>query len=808
MKRRKAIELYQDSNFLITETPEGTKITGLLAYPGISKNLKLYTIDQLMAGHDRYLPVWLNHAGTLSIQDIGPDLLPDSYRQRLINGEIIKLGTTHLIFDTDTFQLKHETLITDPFYKRPEVLRRMSVSQGVLHFPITEKECDSVACYGIIRGSEYQEMSLVFHPGFSIASISIENDNAYELRNYLSKLMSDKDNSTEGDCGCEGSTEVDQAAGVMSEAGNCGEGMTWNMEEGKCVPVTETGKAQSNPGSKGVTSVPGHEGTGSDTNGKTIGQFGTVQKAKENLTKAEEDLKKANEVLEKARKAAKEASEDDDMPSGDKESPSDSEKKQKSESKKNSTENDVKGYPNADQNSRRKAQEAYNDALEKKYKAMENLQLTTLALTKASMIYQAENAQKKAFVGQNTQKMAMKKAVEAANLGPKQWIDSIIKSPESAPWHKTWIFGDEYTSNFVTKKFKSTEGTYLRPKYTPYNAHMEKVAAVEATDVSMAGGADPNNFQRTLSELVLVYPNGIIVTPIQQFCETGILAPGKKEHLFYDVNVPDFAATDEADMDAAGSGYALAPSDIVINASGGKTNAQGGLVRIGFTQLEEIPIDIIQKTNIGFAMRAEERKNFDVLTTCYDDDTPYDPATMAVRPRGGGDKGATDNQGNTHWVNGNNGTQLTTTDSAATGALKFVGLLAAKETIGDTGLSVENVQTYLPYGGILQLLKDTDITTYTQRSVPEVITEGMMEEILGTQLIATSGAADGDAAGIKRAVMFLPIVSFGFVTGRELQVDAERVARQQSVFCTASMKMASFCKRIESTCRVSFKPKA
>src|SRR4029077_9375622 len=111
---------------------------------------------------------------------------------------------------------------------------------------------------------------------------------------------------------------------------------------------------------------------------------------------------------------------------------------------------------------------------------------------------------------------------------------------------------------------------------------------------------------------------------------------------------------------------------------------------------------------------------------------------------------------------------------------------------------------YLPYNGILQLINDADISTYIQRSVPEVVTEGYIEKISGVDLIAASQCADGDAATVKRGVAFIPTVSFGFVTGRELQVDAERVARQQSVFTTASMKVGAFCKKRESTVRFSF----
>lgn len=684
----------------------------------------------------------------------------------------------------------YKGMITDPFYKKPEVLKRMSVSQGVLHPADLPEVCDTLFCYKKIENNVYEEVSLVFHPGFSIATLSIENEQPYNIKQQLQGIMENNTKkTTEGDCGCGKSKEVDQASGVMSEAGNCGEGKYWDTASESCKPVDESGKAQSNAGSKGVASVPGHE---------------ALEKAEAAVKKASIELEEANEAVTKARKAAEK--EEMDVPKGE-ESPEEATKKEKTESKKNSTESHW--APNQDTGSRAKAQMEYNKALEAKYAAVENQQKSILQLTRANMEFAKEHASRNAKIGTDDTKNGYTKAIETAHVDVKKWIDSLIKSPETAQWHKTWKLNDNYLDQFVVRKYKSLEGQFLYDKFTPIaTEEIQRLKkAVESTDVSMNGGTatgDAFNWQRTLSELVLVYPDGRIITPIQQFCESAILLPGKAQHIFYSVNVPTFAATDEANMDAGNSGYALAPSEIVIEAAGGSTTAQGTLVRIGFTQLEEIPIDLIQKINIGMAMEAEDRKNFAVLNTCYNDDTAYNPATDSIMPKGGGNKGAADGQGNTHWINGNTGAQLTSTDAGATSQLKYKALLDSKGIIGTTGLDVSNLKMYLPYNGILQIINDPDISTYIQRSVPEVVTEGYIEKISGVDLIAASQTADGLAANVKRAVVFIPTVSFGFVTGRELQVDAERVARQQSVFTTASMKVGAFCKKYESTCRVSF----
>lgn len=780
MQRRKAIELYNDHNFSITEQSDGTHIKGMLAYPGISRNGKFYSIEQLLAGHNQDLPMWLNHAVTAGIEGVGDDLLPQSYRQKLIDGEIVVIGREHLTFDPDTLQLTYEGIVTDPFYKNPEVLKRMSVSQGVLHDKDLESECDNVSCWKKITGSVYQEMSLVFRPGFSIATLSLENDstiennNAYNLSSLLKRYMTDETKTTpetkskEGDCGCDKSKEA-QASGVMSEAGNCPEGKVYDQQNNTCVDAPAGGNAQSNKGAHGAT---------------------------ESISKAEETVRVAQEAADKASKELKLATEALMKPDDD-----DEEKKKEDKKKAEETAERMKGsFPNADDKSRAKAQEVYNTSLKAHYKALENAEIANKAMVTAVMSYAKENATKTAATNSTTIQSDKRKSIEASTLSVKQWMDGHIKGDENLSNSKKWKIDESYTDTFVSKKFKSVEGDLLFDKYTPYKEHMK---GIEADDVAMAGGTDPNNFQRTLSELVLVYPDGDIITPIQQFCETAILAPGKKQHLFYDTNKATFAATDEANMDAAGSGYALAPSELVINASGGSLSPVGALTRIGFTKLEEIPIDVVQKVNIGFAMEAENQKNLEVLTTCYDDDTAYDPNVDDIKPKGGGDKGATDSKGNTHWVNGNTGAQLTSTDSGATTAATFHGLLSAKKILLQTGLNVSNAKMYCDPAVILNLIEDSNISTYIQRSVPEVVTEGYIEKLAGVDLIASSQTAVGDVADIRRGVMFLPIVSFGFVTGRETQIDAERVARQQSFFLSASLKAGAFCKKVESTVRFS-----
>lgn len=158
-----------------------TRIYGVVSYAGISKNLKEYFPDQLSMGNGIEVDALLNHALSDDLNFVPDSMLPDDYRQRLMNHERIVLGRFRLYYDQPSLTLYYRAIIWDPFYRQPRILENMSVSQGILHFADLEHNCDKLACYKKIEGSEYQEVSLVFFPGFTHASINIEPESNTSL---------------------------------------------------------------------------------------------------------------------------------------------------------------------------------------------------------------------------------------------------------------------------------------------------------------------------------------------------------------------------------------------------------------------------------------------------------------------------------------------------------------------------------------------------------------------------------------------------------------------------------------------------
>lgn len=756
-------------------TSDGTRIFGPLAYAGFSKNRRVYFPEELEKGHNKDLPILLNHADFIGIENIPDTLLPPEYRFRLLNKENIVLGHGHLTWDPTELILFHEGIITDPFYRQKHILQQLFVSQGVLFDPTANPTCSpsGATCFQTAKDSEYQEYSLVFNPGFSLAKVFTESNTSLSESATPPTQMSQEKINENNPKGLANELDTPQDAdarsdSLMADAGNCPEGMI-DPETGKCPDVATQDVTPIVPGLV-ESSDDKDDDKKDDKKVQGTSSDGDKKDDAKEFDEALDTIKSYKEKLDELYPATSE------------------------------------GYtgPNADIKSHERAQEAYNKGLERDLALKENHKSVISAFEKL-MIQQKSKAVEQARVAQSRQSTKVS-AIEAADSGVASWMTALAMGNENAPARKVYKLGTEYVNAYVTKKFKEFD-QYGNVKMVP---HMEKMKQIygEATNVAMAGGADPENFLRTASELVLIYPDGDIVTPIEQFCEVKPLAPGQKEVLFYDLNKPTFTATDESTVNAGGSGFALEPNDLTINASGGKTTPEGALVRVGYTDNEEIPIDIPKMVNMGFAFAAEVAKNNEVLNTAYNVDTAYNPAADAKRPKGGGQKHVADSSGNTHWIK-HDGTQITTAtgDDAggAIGALTFNGLLEIKRIITDTGLDASNIKLYTTPKSIIDVIKDTQVLNLATRSKPEIMTEGEVERLAGVDLIASSALADGIDTGVKRAVAFIPTVSFGFVKGRELQMKAEDVARDQSVYFSGSQKVGGFVKRVESTVRVSVK---
>ena len=294
---------------------------------------------------------------------------------------------------------------------------------------------------------------------------------------------------------------------------------------------------------------------------------------------------------------------------------------------------------------------------------------------------------------------------------------------------------------------------------------------------------------RVMSEQVLVLPNGKVVTPIRQFCETKILPAGTKEAFFYDFGPVTFSNITED------GSTAVTESASVIRSAGTSASPRGTRITIGYTQTEESPIDIIASSNRSFALESINDESVEVLNRAFNTDSGSAGDATNRKAKGGGAK-------TNRWINGNSGAQITA-DGSGLGALKYKGLLEAKGVIQDEGLDDSNLVVYTTGKGIRDLTLDADLDSYIGFSRPAIITEATVERIAGANLVRSSALADSGQSGGSRSVMFIPNVAFGLVSGRDLTMEAQRRNELQSIFLTGTQRISAVVKNVEATVRIS-----
>lgn len=382
-------------------------------------------------------------------------------------------------------------------------------------------------------------------------------------------------------------------------------------------------------------------------------------------------------------------------------------------------------------------------------------------------------------------------AVEAEISKPSAWFRAVQREENVSPafiWHinKEKIY-ENYGKQYY-KKFDAQENEIRLP--VPKN-EVGKSYGGEATTISVAGPAD-GDFMRIMSEQVLVLPDGKVVTPIRQFCETKILPPGTREAFFYDFGPVTFSDIVEGDLDPA---VAVPLSNPIIRSAGTETDPRGTRIDIGYQQTEESPIDIIASANRSFALESINDESVEVLSRAYNLDTGSSGSATVRKAKGGGTKAG-------RWVDGNTGAQITV-DSAGLGVLSYRGLLSAKGVIQDEGLDDSNLITYTSGKGIRDLTLDPDLDSYIGFSRPAIITEATVERIAGTNLVRTSAIASSTQSGGVRSTLFIPNVAFGLVSGRDLTMEAQRRNERQIIHLTGTQKISAVVKNVEATVRLS-----
>lgn len=148
---------------------KGKKIKGTLAYAGVSLNNRIYLPEELAKGHGRTLPLLLNHSSVAGAEE-ELDRLNEDMRDHLTNGKDYQIGWVTLKWVAEELTLYYEGVINDKFFQNEVDDAEMAVSLGIWYDSDSPQVCNQ-ECYTLIKGAEFREVSLVYHPGFPIATI-------------------------------------------------------------------------------------------------------------------------------------------------------------------------------------------------------------------------------------------------------------------------------------------------------------------------------------------------------------------------------------------------------------------------------------------------------------------------------------------------------------------------------------------------------------------------------------------------------------------------------------------------------------
>ena len=735
------------------------KISGRVSFPGISLNNRLYLPEELAKGDGITVPILLNHGDLEGAEDIGPELLPVEYRNRLAKSEEIILGSITYHFNFQTRELLYDGQVTDPFFSQKHVLEQMSVSQGVSFDPNLSREqvCGTVQCYQVVRGIRFVEMSLVYHPGFGpIATLAAESHNG-SLSGKIThtNLMSNKDEIANENCDKDPDkvNEDLQSSEPITSAGKeqCPEGMVFDNDAQNCVPMpSSTGSNDPAP------SPPVADAA------ETLKQFD------DDPTNDDDKAKEYQRLLEKsfpglAVKATGSANAD-------------------IASEKRRLVSELKALERKDLASQLDGADLEIKAMEKvvakarldaEYRKIKEM-AKPVARTGTTNTSAKEMINGSVRTGSNGMAMA-----DEVNSGVLSWTKAVIAKENVSSTFLWNVPKQEIYEKYLYHDKKDSRGNVLaREKVCPEGSFKAGEAVTHAPDLG-----------RSVDNQVFILPEGKIVTPVRQFCQTKVLEPGQAEGFFHDFGKIDFADVTE--------GTDLAEQAISVRSSGGEGSARGKLVTVKYRDLHKANYDLMSALQRQFAFESVNDESVEVVKRAYNDDTAN--VTDERKQKGGGVK--------ENWINGNTGAAITA-DNTITSATKltFKALLRGKRLIEDQGVDVSDLTLYTSTKGVEDLIQDPAIDSYIQFSRPEIITEADVARIAGVNIVKSTAIADGAGTTVnagKRSVLFKPFAAFGIVSERDFTLEAQRWNKQQVINVTGTQVVGGFVKNQEYTCRIS-----
>ncbi len=368
-------------------------------------------------------------------------------------------------------------------------------------------------------------------------------------------------------------------------------------------------------------------------------------------------------------------------------------------------------------------------------------------------------------------------------------IVSAVESEIGAPsyWLKAVQQHQNVTSSHMWTINKEKIYEHFHGRFKVYNGP----DGVEKRQVNKTLGEEDkircNHSKYSHEELVL--PNGKVITPIRQFCETKILPPGTKEAFFYDFGQVKFNNIE---------GQEQIP---IIRSSQATTEPRGTRLTIGYQQTEESPIGIIEAANKAFSLESIADESIQVMNAA--------------------NKSKLHEIG--HWINSwGDGIN---DDIDVEGDLSIIGIQTALNIIAGEGLDVNNAVLYTTGKAIVNMVNSykarnhnicniNDLEKYlevklirssackTTREEEIPTRENIFQRIKRIWFRKERGTETRGGNG-RRSILFIPNITFGLVSGRDLTMEAQRRNEIQAIHLTGTQKIAAVVKNKEGLVLIS-----
>jgi len=289
----------------------------------------------------------------------------------------------------------------------------------------------------------------------------------------------------------------------------------------------------------------------------------------------------------------------------------------------------------------------------------------------------------------------------------------------------------------------------------------------------------------TLHSEIIILPNGKVITPIRQFCDIKILKKGEREASFYEI---------------IGTNQAQIREENRVKADKVDTNPRGTRIVVGYDNLIDDTIALVDATNKSFAL-----------------ESIYDETSVVLN--------SFENPLSKFWLD-ERGNEIES-DDRCTNPLTIKGLFLARQRLALEGVDTSNLTLYTTGKAIADMASDPVIESYLRGERPEIITRHIIEKITGVKLIPTAlkpivktrfkkesvlqkikrvvlfRKKPTEQYKVYRSVLFIPHITFGLVVGEKLVMEAQRRNEIQAVHVTGTQRSAAVVKNENFAVRIS-----